>query len=98
MDFGYSEYSNANNRGAVKIPAHTLIDASLNFKLPVSEFNSIDLRFSIFNLFDVFHIEKITDDMNHADGTTTTWNGLDVDTDIDPGLPRTWAISAKYRF
>ena len=36
--------------------------------------------------------------MNHADGTTDTWNGLDTSQEVDPGLPRTWAISAKYRF
>ena len=98
VDFGNSEFSSDNNRGSVKIPAFSLIDASFNFKLPISNYNDIDLRFSIYNLFDVFHIEKITDDMNHADGTTDTWNGLDTSQEVDPGLPRTWAISAKYRF
>ncbi|MGB2171982.1 MAG: TonB-dependent receptor [Flavobacteriaceae bacterium] len=97
VNFSSGVFDTPDNQGTIKLPAFTLIDFSVNFKIPLSEFNNLDARLSAFNLFDIWYIEEMTTN-NLPDSDSVLYKGIDPSNRIDPGYGRNFAINLAYRF
>lgn len=97
VSFGSPVFETPNNDGTIKLPEFTLVDLSANFKIPLSKFNSVDARITVFNIFDAWYIEEMTTN-NYPGANSTLYKGIDVSNRIDPGFGRNFAINLAYRF
>lgn len=89
-------FSTSDNNGTPKLPNYTLVDASLNYRIPVGD-NSLQARLSVYNLFDEFYIEQMFD----ADPMTPSaysYKGVNVENSVDIGYGRTYTLGLTYRF
>ena len=96
VNFSDSAFDSPNNMGTVKLPSHTLVDMSFTLDIP-TEFNTLQARISVYNLFDTLYIEEMTTN-NYVSGTSNVWRGIDTSNRVDPGYLRTWSIGLTYRF
>jgi len=87
---------NGDNK-ALKLPAYSLVDASLTYKFPIKKVGKITTRFSVNNLFDKHYISESASNkfVNPGD---KTWNGVNVKNNVFFGWGRSWNFSVKLRF
>ncbi len=86
-----------NNKGALKLPAYSLTDASITYKFPIKKVGKITTRFSINNLFDKHYISESTTN-RFANPGDATWNGINVKNHVFFGWGRSWNFSVKLKF
>jgi outer membrane receptor protein involved in Fe transport len=89
-------FSTSDNNGTPKLPNYTLVDASLNYRIPVGD-NSLQARLSVYNLFDEFYIEQMFD-ADPMTPSTYSYKGVNVENSVDIGYGRTYTLGLTYRF
>ena len=106
VDFGYrfvdglyadyaitdAVFTQPDNAGALKLPSYGLADLGLTARV-----GKFTFRGNINNLFDKVYIAESNTNI-HADESSVTWNGVDVNNSVWFGFGRTWNASLKYRF
>lgn len=97
--FGDSEFSTANNRGAIKLPSYDTMDAGLSYRMLVGKDNnkSIQFRLNINNVFDEVYLESSSDN-THVEPGDDVWNGVNTDNRVRFGYGRTWNFNLRYNF
>jgi len=88
-----SEFTNPDNKGALKLPSYGLFDLGLTGKIG----NGWTIRANINNLLDETYIAESNSNI-HATDASTTWNGVDTRNSVWFGFGRTWNASLTYRF
>ncbi|NKI26467.1 TonB-dependent receptor [Arenibacter sp. 6A1] len=98
-DFGDSEFSTANNRGAIKLPSYNTVDSGVSYRMIVgkNEDKSIQFRVNVNNLFDESYLESSRDN-RHVNPGDDVWNGVNTDNRVRFGYGRTWNVSLRYNF
>ena len=93
-------FRNENNEGVIKLPAYSLVDASVTYKFKVEKVGQITTRLSVNNLFDKHYISE-SDTNNHPGDFGTTgvlYHGIDTSNRVFFGWGRSWNFSVKLRF
>jgi outer membrane cobalamin receptor len=86
-----------NNKGALKLPAYSLVDASITYKFGIEKVGKVTTRFSVNNLFDKKYISE--SDTNYFAGPNdSTWHGINTRNRVFFGWGRSWNFSVKLRF
>ena len=88
-----SAFTQADNKGAVKLPSYSLVDAGATFYISPS----FTLRANMNNVFDTTYIAESNSNI-HAEAGSATWNGIDTRNSVWFGFGRTWNASLKYTF
>ena len=88
-----SQFTEANNAGALKLPSYGLVDLGLTYQIG----GGLSFRTNINNLLDTEYIAESNSNI-HATSGSTTWNGVDVNNSVWFGFGTTWNASLKYRF
>ena len=87
------------NKGALKLPAYSLTDASITYKFPIKKVGKITTRLSINNLFDKHYISESNTNYFPGDrGNNATWNGVNTSNHVYFGWGRSWNFSVKLKF
>jgi len=95
--FDPNSMDDPDNKGALKLPAYSLVDASLTYKFDVKKVGKITTRFSVNNLFDKTYIsESVTN--YFANTGDNTWNGINTSNHVFFGWGRSWNFSVKLNF
>ncbi len=89
--------SDPDNKGALKLPAYSLTDASISYKFKVKNVGKITTRFTVNNLFDNHYISE-SETNKFANPGDTTWNGVNVNNRVFFGWGRSWNFGVKLRF
>jgi len=92
-----SEFSTADNRGAVKLPSYGLLDLGLTYNYSLKNGNLITFRANMNNVLDEEYIAESNTNIHAATGDST-YNGVSKANYIWWGFGRTWNVSAKYNF
>jgi len=97
-DYGItdSDFTEANNKGALKLPAFNLMDLGTTYKFDLFE-NSASLRLNINNLLNTTYIAESNSNI-HATSSSDTWNGVDKRNYVWFGFGRTWNLALRYMF
>lgn len=88
-----SDFTNANNQGALKLPAYNLIDLGATYRFNLFG-NNTSARLNINNLFNEEYIAESNTNI-HADGSNPTYKGIDVRNSVWFGFGTTWNFSLK---
>jgi len=88
-----SQFTRPDNKGALKLPSYGLVDGGVTVRIG----KGFSFRGNINNLFDTVYIAESNSNI-HADGDSTTWNGVDVKNSVWFGFGRTWNASLRYKF
>lgn len=88
-----SDFTNADNQGALKLPAYNLIDLGATYRFNLFG-NNTSARLNINNLFNEEYIAESNTNI-HADGSNPTYNGIDVRNSVWFGFGTTWNFSLK---
>jgi hypothetical protein len=96
-NFDALSLADPNNQGALKLPAYSLVDASLTYKFPVKNVGKFTTRFSVNNLFDKIYISE-SDTNYFANPGDATWNGIKTNNRVFFGWGRSWNFSVKLKF
>ncbi|HEY5689080.1 MAG TPA: TonB-dependent receptor [Yeosuana sp.] len=91
-----SDFTNADNQGALKLPAYNLIDLGATYRFNLFG-NNTSARLNINNLFNEEYIAESNSNI-HADGSNPTYNGIDVRNSVWFGFGTTWNFSLKMEF
>ena len=93
-------FRNETNDGVIKLPAYSLVDASLAYKFKVKKVGKITTRFTVNNLFDKKYISESWTNIHAGDygSTSNNWNGVDTGNQVFFGWGRSWNFSVKLRF
>lgn len=92
-----SEFATENNRGAVKLPSYSLVDAGLTYDWRVNENYNLVLRLNVNNVFDEEYIAESLTNI-HAEAGDTTYKGVSVQNQAYFGYGRTWNFSMRLKF
>jgi len=87
------------NKGTLKLPSYSTVDASATYKFKVKGVGKITTRLSVNNLFDKIYITS--SDTNYFEGdrhNDATWNGVNTSNRVFFGWGRAWNFSVKLKF
>jgi len=91
------EFLEADNKGAVKLPNYTVVDAGIDYKFT---FDTSDLfiRLNVNNVFDEEYISESRTNIHVDENTQNTYNGVDYRNSVNWGFGTTWNLSVSYNF
>lgn len=89
-------FAEPNNAGALKLPSFGLVDAGVSHSFKLFG-NETVFRVNVNNVFDTVYIAESNTNI-HADASSETWNGIDVNNSVWFGFGRTWNASVRYNF
>ncbi len=92
-----TSFSNPNHDGSLKLPAYSLVDASLTYGFKIKNAGKLTMRLTVNNIFDKKYISE-SDTNIFANPGDTTWNGINVNNRVFFGWGRSWSFSTKFRF
>ena len=92
-----SEFSTANNRGSVQLPAYGLLDGGFTFDWQVNEDYKLVLRLNVNNVLDEEYISESLTNIHVEDGVDT-YKGVSVENQAYFGFGRTWNFSIRMKF
>jgi len=90
-------FNHPDHKGSLKLPAYSLVDASVTYKFDVKKVGKITTRFSVNNLFDKHYISE-SDTNKFANPGDDTWNGINTSNRVFFGWGRSWNFSVKLKF
>lgn len=90
-----SEFSSANNRGAITLPSYSIVDIGATYRTTFMGMNT-RVRLNINNLFDEEYISE--SDTNIFSDGSRTWNGVDVRNIVNFGRGTTWNLGVNFDF
>ncbi len=97
--FDATSMDSPDNKGALKLPAYSLVDASITYKFDIEKVGKITTRFSVNNLLDKKYISESDTNYFVGDrGNYDTWNGINTSNRVFFGWGRSWNFSVKLRF
>ena len=92
-----SEFSTPNNRGSVKLPSYSLLDAGLTYDWKINDDYGLVLRLNVNNVLDEEYIsESLTN--RHAAPGDETYKGVALNNQVYFGYGRTWNFSMRLKF
>jgi len=86
-----------NDKGSLKLPNHSLVDAGFSYKFNFGEKVNARFRLNINNVLDTRYISDGFTNI-HATAGSTTYKGIDVNNGVYFGYGRTWNASMKFSF
>jgi outer membrane cobalamin receptor len=91
------EFKSDNNRGAVKLPDYSLLDAGLTYDWKINDDYGLVLRLNVNNVLDEEYIsESLTN--RHAAPGDETYKGVALNNQVYFGYGRTWNFSMRLKF
>jgi outer membrane cobalamin receptor len=90
-------FKDEDNKGSLKLPSYSLVDASATYKFKVNKVGKITTRFTINNLFDKIYISESATN-KFAEAGDETWNGVNTSNRVFFGWGRAWNFSVKLKF
>jgi hypothetical protein len=92
-----SEFSTPNNRGSVKLPSFSLLDAGITYDWKINTDYNLVLRLNVNNVLDEEYIsESLTN--RHVESGDATYKGVSVRNQAYFGYGRTWNFSMRLKF
>ena len=92
-----SEFKTADNRGSVKLPSYSLLDAGLTYDWRINDNYKLVMRLNINNVLDEEYIsESLTN--KHVETGDATYKGVSVKNQAYFGYGRTWNFSMRLKF
>jgi iron complex outermembrane recepter protein len=92
-----SEFSTPNNRGSVKLPSYSLLDAGLTYDWRINDNYALVMRLNVNNVLDEEYIsESLTN--KHVESGVATYKGVSVNNQVYFGYGRTWNFSMRLKF
>jgi len=91
-----SDFKNADNNGALKLPSYNLIDLGVTTRFDIFG-NDASFRFNVNNLLNTVYIAESNTNIHAADGDPT-WNGIHTANSVWFGFGRTWNATLRYNF
>ncbi|MFD0834540.1 TonB-dependent receptor [Mariniflexile aquimaris] len=92
-----SEFSTANNRGSVKLPSYSLLDAGLTYDWRINDNYGLVLRLNVNNVLDEEYIAESLTNI-HAGTGDATYKGVSTSNQVYFGYGRTWNFSMRLKF
>jgi outer membrane receptor protein involved in Fe transport len=89
-------FSTPNHKGSLELPAYSLVDAGTTYRFKVKNFGSVNLRFSVQNLFDKHYISE-SDTNIFPDANSNTWHGVNTQNRVFFGWGRTWQFGVDIK-
>jgi len=91
-----SDFKNADNNGALKLPSYNLIDMGVTTRFDLFG-NNASFRFNVNNLLNTVYIAESNTNIHAAEGDPT-WNGVHTANSVWFGFGRTWNATLRYNF
>ena len=91
-----SDFKNADNNGALKLPSYNLIDMGVTTRFDLFG-NSASFRFNVNNLLNTVYIAESNTNIHAGEGDPT-WNGVHTANSVWFGFGRTWNATLRYNF
>ena len=91
-----SDFKNADNAGALKLPSYNLIDMGVTTRFDLFG-NSASFRFNVNNLLNTVYIAESNTNIHAGEGDPT-WNGVHTANSVWFGFGRTWNATLRYNF
>ena len=91
-----TEFTQENNRGALKLPAYGLVDFGVTANFNVFGGTGA-FRINVNNLLDTVYISESETNI-HAESGSTTYNGIDDRNSVWFGFGRTWNATLSFNF
>ena len=91
-----SDFKNADNNGALKLPSYNLIDMGVTTRFDLFG-NSASFRFNVNNLLNTVYIAESNTNIHAAEGDPQ-WNGVHTANSVWFGFGRTWNATLRYNF
>lgn len=91
-----SEFLNADNDGALKLPSYGLMDLGVTTRFDLFGSNGT-FRINVNNLFDTVYIAESNTNI-HAEDGDITYDGINVENFVWFGFGRTWNATLSFNF
>jgi len=91
-----SDFQNADNAGALKLPAYSLVDLGATSRFDLFGHDA-SLRLNVNNLFNTLYIAESNTNIHAQDGDDT-WKGISTANSVWFGFGRTWNVTFRYNF
>jgi len=93
-------FSTPDNKGVLKLPDYSLVDAGVTYKTKIKTWGKLTARFSVNNVFDKIYISESDTNIHEGEygSTGETFKGIDTGNRVFFGWGRTWKLSLKFRF
>lgn len=91
------DFDSPDNNGSLRLPTYNLFDAGAYYTFKFGSNNTIGLAVNVNNVFDTEYIAESLSN-TFADGSNSTYDGIDTSNKVFFGFGRTWNASIRYNF
>ncbi|PID68883.1 MAG: TonB-dependent receptor [Flavobacteriia bacterium] len=98
FDINERFYDNLYTFDGLELPAYSLTDAGLNYKLRFDKGMSLNFNFNVRNIFNNFYIASSRTSIPVTEDSVRTWKGIDTNNRVRIGFGRTWNASVRLNF